>query len=161
MTKFVIDYQTFLSGTRSLGSTLQWADLVLCIPRGGLTFAHVLSLEIGCDCKMLDLSEGDAYLVDRLTHLSGTYRNIVIADDSIGTGNTYNRVMELLNAAQVGATYAVFYMDAAAEVGPYVVSVITTRQWVVMPWEHEEKIVVGDQNSLFRNGNDPYQKVKV
>lgn len=162
MRKFLINYETFLSGTRSLADSILDSfepSVVLAIPRGGLSFGHVLSLEFGTRLNLFDLQSTDEELTIFLK--SFTRNNIVIADDSIGTGATFSRVSAIMSKTNISWRYATFYVDGGVNLRDKkyypVQCVMQTHQWVVMPWEDPDKIEIGDQGSLFRNGTDPYQ----
>lgn len=159
MKKFLIDYTTFLSGSKSLASTLGKVDLVLALPRGGLSFAHILSLSCGCGCKMIDLESTNTELRKYIEKAVTGCTHVVIADDSIGTGVTFSRIKQLMDVMPVTWEYAVFYVDGSFKIEDNRIRcVMQTNQWVVLPYEEAELIEVGDQSSLFRNGNDPYQR---
>jgi len=106
------------------------------------------------DIKNIDL---ESY-IERAVENKG---HIVIADDSIGTGATYERIKRLMELMPVTWVYAVFYVDGAFNSEDKEIKyVMKTNQWVVLPYEDPELIEVGNQNSLFRNGTDPYQATR-
>lgn len=127
-------------------------DIISCVPRGGLSFSHLLSLELGIPCVMYGSAE-----------LFRCDTKVLVVDDSVGTGATLKEIHGS-DGLPSNWKFAAFYIDEKA----YLDGVHTgklfdfycmvTSLWVVLPWEDENKIVVGDQKSLFRNGTDPYQR---
>lgn len=146
--KFKLDYATFLQMSQCLASKLRDEfnpDIIACVARGGLSFSHVLSLELGIPCVMY---EPGVYYPDK---------NVLVVDDSVGTGATLESIHEECNYARW--TFAAFYADESyGGVHPVDFCCMYTSLWVVMPWEDPDKIVPGDRKSLFRDGTDPYQK---
>ena len=98
--KFKLDYATFLQMSQCLASKLRDEfnpDIIACVARGGLSFSHVLSLELGIPCVMY---EPGVYYPDK---------NVLVVDDSVGTGATLESIHEECNYARW--TFAAFYAD--------------------------------------------------
>lgn len=144
---FQIDYSTYLQMLRCLAEKIKKEynpQVIACIPRGGLSTAHILSLELGIPVIMY--GTGFNKCMDK---------RVLIVDDSVGSGSTFEQVSG--DSIYGDWKFAVFYVDGDYQ-GNVDYYCMKTHLWVVLPYEHKEKIIPGDRGSLFRLGTDPYQE---
>jgi hypoxanthine phosphoribosyltransferase len=133
-------------------------DQIVAISRGGLVPATVIA-------KYLRLDVG-FYMpkVDRLV-LIGQPRRVAFVEDLVAQGRTFWKLAQHMEAnfpydpgsIPISWTYVPILVDGDFDKIDFQFYGLKTKQWVVMPWEEEEKMQVGDRG-LFRERSDSYGK---
>lgn len=156
--KRVMDYEEFKTICLRMANEIKRfepTDLV-AVSRGGFSAAHIIA-------KELNLPIGVYYPKDGMLFRDGpVYGNMVVIEDLVAQGRTYRKMIDdFRDHDQVmNWAFAPVLIDGNLTITePMRERLLTygirTKDWIVMPYEDEQKMVEGDRG-LFRDGSDQY-----
>ncbi len=123
---------------RKLAATqVQW-DAMVAVTRGGLIPAGLISHEL--DIRHIETiciaSYEESTRIQRMPkvikNLSQKWPNVLVIDDLVDTGKTFQLVQKMLPQAQYAALYA---KPKGLNVVNHYVREVTQDTWIVFPWE--------------------------
>lgn len=135
---------------------------IIAVTRGGLSASHIIA-------KQLNLPVGVYFPATKTIAMNTNEYNskVVFVEDLVAKGRTfdiiYDHMLELsFNPHTFDWMFAPFLVDSNYErteqFNKKLLTLgMTSYNWIVMPYEEEEKMVEGDRG-LFRNGDDQYGK---
>lgn len=156
MNKTELSYADFKIVCMKLAEDIREAhapDRVVCISRGGLSAAHIIAKVLNVPVAFI------AFYKPGVCESLGIENNgskYIVVDDMLDQGRTIKLVREYVNkeyphsnfvyavVARVGTSRDVDYIGIDVE-----------DEWIVMPNEQAEKVVIGDKN-LFSEGSSRY-----
>jgi len=124
-------------------------DKIVCLARGGMRIGDLLSRIFDVPLGILATSsyreaagtkQGQLDIAEYITITSGTLEgNVLLVDDMVDTGLTFNRVCEHLRQQFSGITglrSAVLWYKGHSEIAPdYFVHHLPTNPWIHQPFE--------------------------
>lgn len=125
------------------------ADKIIGVSRGGLVPAVLIAKELKLPLAVYDPSSSynDCFINHRLRY--------AVIDDLVALGRTYDRIIR--NSTGADLMYCSILVDAAYEGSNDITTSLVTSDWIVFPWEEEDKVVEGD-HGLFRDRTDRYKE---
>jgi len=146
--KILITYNTFGKLADDLCSVIRSSNIkfsaVHGLPRGGLILAVHISFKL------------EIPLIINLTQFTKEFPNgrLLIVDDIIGTGKSYDRAIETARIRNIQYNTGVLFCRPDLEDKPNFI-IDKTDSWILFPWDKEEEPINEYQRKLYMESFGP------